>query len=522
MIYRTLLKIILGSRCATGVSLLALVLLPGGCATHLEPRPLPESLSLPPDPASVAWRPLRDNLPGDGQSSWFDVQAAGPEALRWRLAMIDTAATTLDAQYFLWKDDAVGSLLLERVLQAADRGVRVRLLLDDSFLSGVDDLMLAVDAHPQVEMRIFNPFEVRSDSMALRYLENLNDNARINHRMHNKLLIADSEVAIIGGRNIADEYFGFDREMNFRTFDVLATGSVLPQVSTSFDSYWNSGWAWPVTVVDHRQGTLAQLDQLRDRLRDNAAILDPWLADAGVAQDALPGRWAGLARRLLPGSAQLHQDDPHIESGLPVQAAGLAVDYLGKSREDVMSISAYLIPTDAVLRIAAELTQQGVRIRALTNSLASNNHIPAHTAYRHRRRQIVEAGVELHEMRPDAPGRAGFEAPGFTAGHVGLHAKLLVLDRRYSFVGTINADPRSMILNTEVSMLIDSPQVAQRILEAFAPDFQPQNSWRVQLNEDGDLGWHSADGVLERQPAGSPVRRMSDFFFGLLPIDEQM
>ena len=125
MIYRTLLKIILGSRCATGVSLLALVLLPGGCATHLEPRPLPESLSLPPDPASVAWRPLRDNLPGDGQGSWFDVQAAGPEALRWRLAMIDTAATTLDAQYFLWKDDAVGSLLLERLLQLNEPAVVV-------------------------------------------------------------------------------------------------------------------------------------------------------------------------------------------------------------------------------------------------------------------------------------------------------------------------------------------------------------------------------------------------------------
>ena len=507
---------------SAGGLFLTLVLLLGGCATHLEPRPLPESLSLPPDPASVAWQPLRDNLPGGARTSWFHVQDIGPEALRWRLAMIDTAMTTLDAQYFIWKDDAVGSLLLERLLQAADRGVRVRLLLDDSFLSGVDDLMLAVDAHPQVEMRIFNPFEMRSDSMALRYIENLNDNARINHRMHNKLLIADSEVAIIGGRNIADEYFGFDREMNFRTFDVLTTGIVLPQVSASFDSYWNSGWAWPVTVVDRQQGRPEDLDRLRVSLRGNAAVLDTWLAGADVARETLPARWAGLARRLLPGVAQLQQDDPHIVAGLPVQAASHAVGYLRRAREDVMSISAYLIRSETVLQIAGEQTQQGVRIRALTNSLASNNHIPAHTAYRHRRRQIVDVGVELHELRPDASGRTAFEAPGFTAEQVGLHAKLLVLDRRYSFVGTINADPRSMILNTEVSMLIDSPQVAERILEAFAADFLPQNSWRVRLNDDGSLRWHSANGVLEQQPAGGTLRRMADFFFGLLPIDEQM
>ncbi len=502
--------------------LLALVMFLNACATPLKPQSLPLSFSLQRDPAAVAWQPLRSNLPGGQQTSWFDVQAIGPEALRWRLAMMDTATSTLDAQYFLWKDDAVGSLLLERLLQAADRGVRVRLLLDDSFLSGEDELMLAVDAHPNVEMRVFNPFEVRSDSMLVRYFENLNDNARVNHRMHNKLLIADSEVAIVGGRNIADEYFGFDRELNFRSFDVLTTGKVLPQISAGFDSYWNSGWAYPVSVVDHRQGRPEALAGLRDGLRANAAVLDTWLDGADVEPDGLPRRWAGLARRLLPGSARLLQDNPRFEARQPVQAASHAVGYFSRAGEDVMSISAYLIPSEPVLQIARELTQRGVRIRALTNSLASNNHIAAHTAYRHRRREIVMAGVELHELRPDAPERASFEATGFTAAHVGLHAKILVVDRRYSFVGTINADPRSMILNTEVSMMIDSPAVAARILEAFAPDFSQDNSWRVQLDEDDRLRWYSADGVLEHQPAGGPLRRLADFFFGLLPIDEQM
>jgi putative cardiolipin synthase len=502
----------------------ALIMLLHGCASPLPSTSLPERFSPPPDPAAIAWQPLRDNLPADySQTSWFDVQAIGPEALRWRLAMMDTAVHTLDAQYFLWKDDAVGSLLLERLLQAADRGVRVRLLLDDSFLSGEDDLMLAVDAHPNVEMRIFNPFAVRSDSMLLRYLENLNDNARINHRMHNKLLIADSEVAIVGGRNIADEYFGFDRQLNFRTFDVLTTGAVLSQITVSLDRYWNSDQAYPVSMVNHRQVSAEDLASLRQRLRSTAAVLDGWLAGADVAPEGLPDRWAGLARRLLSGAAMLHQDDPDIMNGLPVQAADGVVSYFRRTREEAMSISAYLIPSDALLQVAQELTQRGVRIRVLTNSLASNNHIAAHTAYRHRRRQIVEAGVELHELQPDAPGRAAFEAPGFTAEHVGLHAKLLVLDGRYSFVGTINADPRSMVLNTEVSLLIDSTAVANRILAAFAPDFLPQNSWQVRLDEaDGRLRWHGADGVLERQPAGGHLRRLTDFFFGLLPIDEQM
>ena len=212
-----------------------------GCATPLKPEPQPESFVLTPDKPAVAWSPLFDNLPGSRDLSWFDIQDVGPEALRWRLAMLDTATTSIDAQYFIWKQDAVGSLLMERLLRAADRGVRVRLLVDDSFLSGEDEMMLAVDAHPNVEMRIFNPFQMRSSSMSYRYFENLNNYSRTNHRMHNKLLIADGQVAIAGGRNIASEYFGFNKEENFRDFDVMTTGKVLPENNSSFDDYWNSG-----------------------------------------------------------------------------------------------------------------------------------------------------------------------------------------------------------------------------------------------------------------------------------------
>ena len=503
--------------------MLAAVLLLSACATPLKPHSQPESFSLSSDPASAAWEPLHSNLPADWATSWFDIQDIGPEALRWRLALIDTATTSIDAQYFIWKNDAVGSLLLERVLQAADRGVRVRLLVDDSFLSGEDEVMLAVDAHPNIEMRIFNPFQLRSSSMLARFIENLNDFERTNHRMHNKLLISDGEAAIVGGRNIADEYFGFDRELNFRTFDVLTTGKVLPEISAAFDVYWNSGWAFPITIVDHKQASEEDLVQLRQDLRANAAIMDTWLATSDTEPRNWPERWAELARTMLPGEAMILQDDPHFEGATPpVQAADHIRKIFSKTNEDVMSVSAYLIPSESLLQIVRELSDRGVRIRALTNSLASNNHIAAHTAYRHRRKQILEAGVELYELRPDAAERIQFEAPGITAKHVGLHAKILILDKRLVFVGTINTDPRSMILNTEVSLMVDSPELAAGILAAFAADFSPDNSWRVERNEAGELIWRSGDDVLTHQPAGGIGRRVADFFYGLLPIDSQM
>jgi putative cardiolipin synthase len=502
---------------------LSAALLLTACATPLKPVSLAESRALVTNTDIPAWAPLHDNLPGDLDTSWFHIQDVGPEALRWRLAMIDTATASLDAQYFIWKQDAVGSLMMERVLDAADRGIRVRLLLDDSFLSGEEDLMLQVDAHPNIELRIFNPFEVRSSSMSLRYLGNLNDFERTNHRMHNKLLIADGQVAIVGGRNIANEYFDFDEELNFRDFDVMTTGKILPEISNSFDHYWNSGWAYPISLVTNRTPDANGLATLRTRLRGNAASLDTWHAANDNTPESLPSRWEGVAPDLIAGHAHLLEDTPLITAEtLPVQAADKISGLFAATDSEVMSISAYLIPSSELLAVAESLTAKGVRIRALTNSLASNNHIPAHTAYRHRRRELLEAGVELYEFRPDAEERDHFEAPGFGAEHVGLHAKILVIDRRLVFVGTINADPRSMVLNTEVSLVIDSPELATAITAAFEADFLPANSWHVTLDDQDQIQWHSADGTTSIQPADSIWQRMGDAFIGILPIDAQM
>lgn len=504
-------------------ALLVTGLLLSACASPLKPTPQPVSHALSAPSQTEAWQPLLDNLPSDQPASWFDAQDVGADALFWRLATVDSATTSIDAQYFIWKMDAVGSLLLERVLQAADRGVRVRLLLDDSFLSGEDMDLLAAAAHPNLEMRVFNPFQVRSSHMLSRFLENLNDFERTNHRMHNKILVADNTVAVIGGRNIADEYFGFSKEVNFRTFDVLTTGMVVPEISNSFDDYWNSEWAFPIESIDHKQGTRKDLLQLRKKLHANHSVLESWIRDNGIEDRNWQQHWSGLAPALLPGRAVVIQDDPHFEGTTPpVEAATRIRKIFEKTDKQAMSVSAYLVPSASLLEIANHLTDRGVRIRVLTNSLASNNHIPAHTAYRHQRRKILAAGVELHELMPNPAERTHVEAPGFRGKHIGLHAKILVLDERLVFVGTINVDPRSMTLNTEVSLMIESPALARAIQTEFEPDFSPENSWHVTADDTGKLTWTSENEVLEFQPAGSIWRRLADTVIGLFPVDSQM
>jgi len=303
------------------------LLLLSACATKFEPGGQVVSSTIVSD--GYGWASLDNSLPSDKGSSWFNPQPSGPDALNWRLAMIDTASVSIDAQYFLWKEDAVGSLLLERLLQAADRGVEVRLLVDDSFLPGEDMLMSVADRHPNLTMRIFNPFEHRSGNMLLRYVENLNDYRRVNHRMHNKLLIVDGHVAVVGGRNIADEYFGFSRQLNFRDFDLMVAGAVVADIYASFDNYWNSGWAIPVKDVNTKKRGGQSLAELRVELAQKFAILKAWLPAGGeLARDWSP-QWQQIASEMLPGQAGVLQDDPDFTPGkLPVQAASKILNKL--------------------------------------------------------------------------------------------------------------------------------------------------------------------------------------------------
>lgn len=493
------------------------------CAAPIRPHAEPASQALPPPADSPVWSPFLARLPADTPSrSWFSILNTGEEALLSRLASIDSAQVSIDAQYFLWLEDGVGSLLFARLLAAADRGVQVRLLLDDSFLAGEDPVVLALDSHPRIQVRIYNPFAQRSSSMIERYAENLHDFSCTNHRMHNKLLIADSTVAIIGGRNIADEYFGFGQAFNFRDFDVVATGAVVSPLLNAFDLFWNSGWAFPAPEVDHQRASQGDRVRLTKALQANASRLDTWQENNRTRRSSWTGYWTELAGKMIPGRASVLLDKPHFERQLPTQLADQLLQTYRSTDREVLAISAYLIMTEELLHSTRHLNDKGVHVRFLTNSLASTNHVAAHSAYRHHRKALLKTGAELFTLRPDAASRSRYEAPGFTAAKFGLHGKVVVLDHDKVFLGTLNLDPRSMFLNTEIGLLIESPQLNAAVREAFAPDFLPVNSWRLTLNEDDRIEWISHDGVLSQQPANSTGQRLMDWLFGLFPINAEM
>ncbi|HBE93791.1 MAG TPA: phospholipase [Gammaproteobacteria bacterium] len=504
------------------LSLVVVAVLVSACATPVKPHAEPVSYAIPSVDSSQAWNPLHKNLPSQVKTSWFSTLNTGEESLARRLALIDTATVSIDAMYFLWLEDAVGSLRFERLLNAADRGVRVRVLIDDSFLAGEDSVLLALDEHPNVELRIYNPFDVRSKSLTSRYIENLNDLSRTNHRMHNKLLIGDGTVAIVGGRNIADEYFGFGREQNFRDYDVFTTGEIVPELAEGFDLFWNSGWAFPAPEIDHKYANEEDFKRLRKDLRVKASELDAWQTDFGTQRSDWSDDWATIAPSMIEGKAELLMDLPRFDQQAPAQVAHRLREVFMASDEEILAITAYLVPPDGFMEVIQEQARRGTTIKFLTNSLASNNHVPAHTAYEHHRKALLRAGAELYEVRPDGLDRDLYEAAGRRARHFGLHGKVIIIDSDTVFVGTLNLDPRSLYLNTEIGLLITSPELNAKVRQEFMPSLSARNSWRVLMAENGDLSWHSHDGVQHKQPAGSFGRRLLDKLLGPVPLDSQM
>ncbi len=493
-----------------------------GCSRPLPPLMLPDSRDISPLESETIWK-ARGIIPPTDELSHFMLLDSGSVSLKWRLALIDSATLSINAQYFLWKFDQVGSLLMDRLLKAADRGVLVRLLVDDSFLSGEDVVLEELDEHPNIEVRIFNPFSRRSNNIELRFLENLNDFSRTNHRMHNKVLTADNQVAIVGGRNIGDEYFGFNQDHNFRDFDILTNGTVVPEITKGFDIYWNSEWSYPIPRIDQGKVDFSDLEKLRKELTDNFTPLHSWLALLPGEGEQWAGHWQEYTEQAIPGRALVLLDDPNFHEGQTGQHVAMHLRRAtAQSKKSITMISAYLIPTDSLTKVIAERQQAGVQFHFLTNSLASNNHIPAHVAYQHHRKSLLKLGANLYEFKRDAAERSRYQAKYVDSKQFGLHAKVSIFDRQRVLIGSLNLDPRSMILNTEIGLLIDSVPLAEAITAAFTPDFSPQNSWRLDLDENDNVTWHSGSIVLNKQPAGTIWRALGDIFFDLIDLDNEM
>jgi len=495
--------------------LILFALISAGCAS-LDPIDLPQELAPPPE-HSTLWDSVGTAAAGD----WHVLLNTGPAALDWRLRTIDSASSSIDLQTFLWHFDTSGAMVLNHLIAAAERGVEVRILIDDSFLVQEDELILALAEHPNIEYRVFNPFKRRSGGFATRQLLNLAEFSRLDHRMHNKAMVIDNQVAIVGGRNLADAYFGLDSGANFRDLELLLGGSIVEEVSTNFDIYWNNRWSFPVESISHRKASAEQLAEAR-----RISTASPHVHDEESLEEMI-SKWLEVVEDGDTGNAILFADNPPADNPksseeAPIQVANELIDLFDSAESEILVVSAYLIPTPELERAVKRALDRGVRVRILTNSIGSNNHLAAHSAYRNHIDTLLKHGAELHETRIHARDRGRYILAPITRKTLALHAKAVIFDGDKVFVGSANLDPRSLRINTEMGFLVVSRPFNKKVREALESDFSTANAWRLELQSNGKVIWVADDQTLESQPALSSMQRIEDWFFSNLPIESEL
>ncbi|KVM08317.1 phospholipase [Burkholderia ubonensis] len=520
-------------RSARALAVCALLSLVAACATHPSATTLERTVShaLPADAAT----PLRDALTVPGAArpgeSGFRLLADGAAALQMRIALARAATRTLDMQYYIATEDTTGKLLLGAALYAADRGVRVRMLVDDLNFRDIDRVMAALNTHPNIEIRVFNPFGASQRDVMQRTTIFFTRIDRFTRRMHNKAMIADNQVAIVGGRNLGDEYFSASPTLQFRDLDVLAAGPVTHDISASFDAYWASGSSYPLRVLNHQTFDPKELDAMRDELRAH------WRENA-EPYNAKPLNATPLAQQIARGELGLVWAPAEFEADAPDKVAQPTDGYVSPpmrrlaeliraAQQEFLAFSPYFVPHDAGVKILGDTTARGVRVAILTNSLAATDAVAVQAGYGPYRVPLLRHGVELYEYkaRPGRPRLLG------SRSRASLHAKAYVIDRKILVIGSMNLDPRSTHLNTELALVIHSPALAQQVATIFARATQPDESYRVQLAAlsgpgASELTWTGTDeGVLRTyhvDPYAGLLRNVLTGVFMLLPVDDQL
>ena len=508
----------------------------GGCASLPSDVLRPVSSAIPTS-ADTTLGELAAATRQNPAQSGFRLLYTGTQALHARIELAQRAQRSLDVQYYHIKSDATGRLLLRTLRDAANRGVRVRLLLDDLYTSGEDELLLGLAAYPNVELRLFNPFPAGRSSLMNRFAASLTDLPRVHRRMHNKMFVVDGAMAVVGGRNVADAYYLRDDQNNFFDFDVFTLGAVVPQLQRLFDAYWNNRHVYPVQSIIRSDAPAEQL-----RRRFDAITGGPDTPDAPMPQptDRLGNR--PLAVDLNEGRLALHwgsadafadspekiADDPTLLG--PPQPPGpygpiatmrlLVVTEMAKAQREFQVTSPYHIPGEAGLQRIREIRARGVRISILTNSLASTDEPLVHTGYRRYRTEMLKAGVELYEISPVRGKRLVRELlkgqPAFR-----LHNKSVVFDREWTFIGSLNLDPRSQQHNTEMGLIIRSPELARDVI-LIIDQLQREAAYQVRLDDDGGLEWVATDAngverVREEPESGFWSRLLLEILAPLLP-----
>ena len=482
----------------------------GGCATVSTPR-IPSD-ALPAAQSSFGRSIQAQAAPYQGRSG-FRLLPNSSEAFMARAELIRNAQISLDLQYYIVHDGISTRMLVDELLKAADRGVRVRILLDDTTSDGLDQIIATLAAHPKIEIRLFNPLHLGRSTGATRAMGRLFNLSLQHRRMHNKLWLADNSVAIVGGRNLGDEYFDAEPNLNFTDIDMLSVGPVAEQLGHSFDQYWNSALSRPITDFLWREPDANDLRASRHRLEVS-------LAEARTQRKALYDRlmayqsqprldvwrneliWAHAQALWDAPSKVLADDEPDPQLLLSQQ---LAPDLANVHRELILA-SAYFVPGEPGLLYLTGRADAGVSVKLLTNSLEATDVPAVHGGYAPYRRALLEHGVELYELRrqPGDPsaGRLSFRGSSDSS----LHTKAIVFDRRKTFIGSFNFDPRSVLWNTEVGVLVDSPELAEYTRELAQQGMAPALSYQVKLMGD-KLVWATEDNgqrhVLTSEPGGT-------------------
>ena len=501
-------------------SLFLAAALGSGCASLPEDYPNPPSTALD-DYRSTSlgtqFSALEDSHPGE---SGFAMLRYGNGAFNTRVAMIDLAEKTLDLQVYIWEADETGLILADRLIRAADRGVRVRLLVDDMGFGGTDEGMAAMDAHPSIEARVFNPFANRGSAVP----DFIVDFDRVNHRMHNKLIVVDNSFAVVGGRNIGDHYFGVNPETNFRDLDIVAAGPVVREVSAVFDHFWGSDTAVPAGALVDRPPTE---DDLRIRIVELMERVDQSTYPYALEDDVVEFRQIisnlGDLLTWAPGAIIWNNPDTLIEDGEEGELIVALREKLARVNESFTVESAYFVIGDRGVETVRELVGRGVHVRVLTNSLASNDVLAAHAGHAAYRKGLIEAGAELYELRSDS---AVIKKTWKGRSRAGLHTKALVFDNEGLFIGSFNLDPRSANINTEAGLYVESPALASQLLAYMEEGVLPENSYRVTLDENGDLVWTTIiDGKevrYDKDPLSTWGQRFTAGVISILPVHSQL
>jgi putative cardiolipin synthase len=487
-----------------------------------------------------AARATEGNEPGH---STMHLISEGTDAFLMRMVLMSMAERSIDVQYFIWKSDLVGKLMMHNMIVAADRGVRVRMLLDDVTLdSDTRKIIFAMDRHPNIQVRIYNPFSSSGGRVAAA----LTDTSRVNRRMHNKSFTVDGQYTIVGGRNIENNYFSANTRSNYADLDIVAVGPMVKEVGEHYDIYWNSSLAVPADVfsgyasqADRLQALKLELSEFADSMQDSEYALD--LKDSDMYKRLTTEASDEQFDQLYRGEAHVIYDSPEKTLGKSEFETTYMISLMRPHVERIEGklelISPYFVPGVEGRERLIGMVDSGIKVRVITNSLASTDGIMAQSGYARHRIELLKGGVELYELKPKAKSKASRSLRRSAEAKSALHAKTYIFDRKEVYIGSFNFDPRSANINTELGVICEVPEMASDIAVALFDEYVAKAAYRLELviedeNIDGVIVpmekviWvETVDGKEIRhsvQPETSAWRRFNLKLYTLLPIESQL